>query len=80
MTDKEQDELAVRIKHHGPCPKEKGHGVAATVGGVVYALCCGFFMGSMVASYIDDKNGLQAEAIKRGYAIYSPATGKWQWR
>lgn len=25
MTDEEQDHLAVRIKHRGQCPLEKGH-------------------------------------------------------
>jgi hypothetical protein len=75
----EMDDIqAVKIRHRGPCPKEKGH--AVDTGWLAFA--AGVYVMMMIAMawsawVLPDYKG---EALKRGYATYNSTTGQFQWR
>ncbi len=46
-------------------------------------MMAGFFVTALVLAYpavVYEANKWQSQAVERGYAQYSPTTGKWGWK
>lgn len=80
-TDSEEYEIEqVRIRRYGACDRHKGHATDSIVITIVNTIVITTFLVAGIFVWFDQTEELKAEAIKRGYAIYSQTTGKWQWR
>jgi hypothetical protein len=77
VSDLQNEITAVKIRHLGQCPLERGHDGYGFVG----------FMAGLLVSYIAVvlfyflvAPDYRAEAIQRGYAYYDAKTSKFTWR
>lgn len=80
MTDEEKDHLAVRIKHHGQCPLEKGHSNEWFVPGIIIgAVVVSFLFLALNAFSVFTTPDREREAIVRGLATRDPITREFKW-
>lgn len=78
MNESMENEItAVKVRHLGQCPQEKGHSGNFGIGFFLGAMAAYFLGLAMWALVLPDYRG---EAIQRGYAIHDPKTGKFSWR
>ncbi len=73
-----QEHLAVRIKHRGQCPYEKGH-VADAIWMTIIAtfMVTNFLWLTLINIVPPDR---EKEAILRGYATIDPISRQFKWK